>query len=237
MANYKDASQSVREYIKKNQLKVGAQLPSEAELSEFLGISRLKLREALKCLKTEGRIYAIQGKGTFVACEMNNIENVLNYNNGVTEMIRANGFEPGVAAFTKKLVQAKGNVATALKVKEGSDVVMCSRVRLADGVPVVYTTDYLANHISQAFISNMDENISIYDFIENECGISIGTCRTQMIPAKADKYLSEVLNVPLEALLMKFHLRLNDVFGEPLVYAEEYFKPDVFDFVILRTRK
>jgi len=237
MANYKDASQSVREYIAKNQLKVGEQIPSEAELSEILGISRLKLREALKCLKTEGRIYAIQGKGTFVACEMNNIENVLNYNNGVTEMIRANGFEPGVASFTKKLVQAKGNVATELGVKEGSDVVMCSRVRLANGVPVVYTTDYLSNRISQAFISNMDENISIYDFIESECGIPIGTCRTQMIPAKADKYLAAALNVPLDALLMKFRLRLNDVFGEPLVYAEEYFKPDEFDFVVLRTRK
>ena len=237
MANYKDASQNVREYIEKNRLKVGAQLPSGAELSEILGISRLKLREALKGLKTEGRVYAIQGKGTFVACEMNNIENVLNYNNGVTEMIRANGFEPGVAAFTKKLVPARGHVANALGVKDGSDVVMCSRVRLANGEPVVYTTDYLSNRIAQAFISNMDDNISIYDFIENECGIPIGTCRTEMIPAKADEYLAEVLNLPNDALLMKFRLRLTDVFGEPLVYAEEYFKPEVFDFVVLRTRK
>ena len=124
-----------------------------------------------------------------------------------------------------------------LGVKEGSDVVVCSRVRLADGKPVVYTTDYLSNRISQAFIGSMDDNISIYDFIENECGIPIGTCRTQMIPAKADEYLADVLDVPVDALLMKFRLRLNDVFGEALVYAEEYFKPDVFDFVVLRTRK
>ena len=49
--------------------------------------------------------------------------------------------------------------------------------------------------------------------------------------------LYDALNVPMDALLMKFRLRLNDVLGEPLVYAEEYFKPDVFDFVVLRTRK
>lgn len=237
MANYADTSQSIRDYIENNHLKSGDQLPSETALSKILGVSRLKLREALNGLKTEGRVYAVQGKGTFVAYEMNNIENILNYNFGVTEMIRANGFVPGVSRYKKELVCADEQVAKNLGLKEGTDVLMCSRVRLANDTPVVYTTDYLSTRIAQKFLSNMDENISLYDFIEKKCGISIGVSRTELLPAQADAVLSELLNIPKDTLLMKFRLVLSDVLGEPLVYAVEYFRTDAFDFVVLRTRK
>ena len=237
MANYADASQSIRAYMEENHLRSGDKLPSEAEFSKMLGISRLKLREALNGLKAEGRVYAVQGKGTFVAYETENIENVLNYNFGVTEMIRANGFTPGVKRFSKTLVRANEQVAKSLGVEVGMDILKCSRVRLANEHPVVYSTDYLATRIAQDFISNMDENISLYDFIENKCGISIGVSKTELIPAKADGRLAELLDIPKETLLMKFRLVLSDVLGEPLVYAEEYFRTDMFDFVVLRTRK
>lgn len=237
MANYEDLHQIIRNYIKEVGLKVGDQLPSETELSQILGISRLKLREALNGLKTEGRIYAIQGKGTYVACDMDNIENVLNYNSGVTEMIRATGFTPGVAGFSKKFIPADEMLSKYLGVQVGDQVLVCSRVRLANNVPVVYTTDYLSERIARPFLESTDENTSIYDFIENQCGIPIGICRTELIPAKADKKLSKYLNISVDTLLMKFRLTLNDVLGKPLVYAEEYFRADSFDFVVLRTRK
>ena len=237
MANYADASQSIRDYIEENHLKAGEKLPSEAEFSKILGISRLKLREALNGLKTEGRVYAVQGKGTFVAYETDNIENVLNYNLGVTEMMRANGYVPGVSKFIKALVRASEQVAKNLGIEEGMDVLKCSRVRLANEMPAVYTTDYLSTRIAQEFLSNMDENVSLYDFIEQKCGIPIGVSKTELIPAKADTKLAELLGIPKDTLLMKFQLALSDVLGEPLVYAEEYFRTDVFDFVVLRTRK
>lgn len=237
MANYSEVSQKIREYIEENNMKAGEQLPSEAEFSKILGISRLKLREALNGLKTEGRIYAVQGKGTFVAYEMDNIENILNYNLGVTEMIRAHGYIPGVSKYKKSLEKANKKVAASLSVKEGVDILRCSRVRSANNTPIGYTTDYLSPRIAQSFISNMDEKVSLYDFIEKDCGIAIGISKTELIPAKADATLSELLEVPKDTLLMKFQMVLNDVLGEPLVYAEEYFRTDMFHFVVLRTRK
>lgn len=237
MANYSDASQKIRKYIEENNLKAGEKLPSEAEFSKILGISRLKLREALNGLKTEGRVYAVQGKGTYVAYEQDNIENVLNYNLGVTEMIRAHGYMPGVRNYSKGLEKTDKRLATSLAVKEGMDVLRCSRVRMANDTPVGYTTDYLSPRIAQAFIGNMDENMSLYDFIEQECEVAIGISKTELIPAIADKKLADYLEVPEGTLLMKFQMVLNDVLGEPLVYAEEYFRTDIFNFVVLRTRK
>jgi GntR family transcriptional regulator len=87
-------------------MKSGDRLPSETELSEQLGVSRLTLREAINTLKHEGLVYSVQGKGTFVACNIEQISDTLNNNLGITEMIEASGYRPGVGNFEKKLVKA-----------------------------------------------------------------------------------------------------------------------------------
>lgn len=48
-------------------LKEGYKLPSERELAEVLGVSRPKLREALKQLEQNGLVTVRHGEGTFIA--------------------------------------------------------------------------------------------------------------------------------------------------------------------------
>lgn len=54
------------DYIAKKQLGPGDQLPTERELAEMIGVSRLPLREALCMLKGLGVVEAKQGLGVFV---------------------------------------------------------------------------------------------------------------------------------------------------------------------------
>ena len=59
-------AQKLISYIAVNRLKEGEQLPSERELIELIGVSRIPLREALCMLKGLGIIEAKHGKGIFV---------------------------------------------------------------------------------------------------------------------------------------------------------------------------
>jgi len=52
--------------IRKGDLKVGDRLPSEAELTEQLGVGRSSLREALRALSLVGIINVRHGKGAYV---------------------------------------------------------------------------------------------------------------------------------------------------------------------------
>jgi len=54
------------DYIAKKGLKPGDRLPTERELVDMIGVSRLPLREALCMLKGLGVVEAKQGKGVFV---------------------------------------------------------------------------------------------------------------------------------------------------------------------------
>lgn len=58
------------QFIARNHLKAGDQLPSEKQLTEMLKVSRLPLREALARLRALGVIAVRQGKGAFV-CPVN----------------------------------------------------------------------------------------------------------------------------------------------------------------------
>jgi len=49
-----------------SQLKPHSKLPSERELSETLGVSRMTLRHAIGDLQSEGLLYSVPGSGTFV---------------------------------------------------------------------------------------------------------------------------------------------------------------------------
>ena len=66
---YEQVGGQLRELIISGELSVGDKLPSEIELGEMFGVSRLTVREALKGLKSEGLLRTTRGVkgGSFVS--------------------------------------------------------------------------------------------------------------------------------------------------------------------------
>jgi GntR family transcriptional regulator len=61
------AAQYIRRQIETGRYAGGERLPSESELAESFGLSRLTVRQAMAQLSTEGLVERRQGVGTFVA--------------------------------------------------------------------------------------------------------------------------------------------------------------------------
>lgn len=59
-------TEELRERIGKLQADVPVRIPSERDLSEMLGVSRISVRAAIKNLVQEGRLVQEQGRGTFI---------------------------------------------------------------------------------------------------------------------------------------------------------------------------
>jgi len=194
------------------------------------------LREAMNALKSEGILHAVQGRGTFIVCDYNHIADSLNVNYSVTEMIEISGYRPGVSFFEKNLVKADALIAKKLHVQEGSDVLMCTRIHLADDIPVVLSEDCLAPTLATEFLGVADENISLYNFVEKQLGIKIGFCVTEIEPTLADKRCAELLKVAEGVPLLKLFVSVSDAYGAPLIYAIEHFRPDKFKFIVTRGR-
>ena len=237
MASYVKARKKIINYIKKNGLNVGDKLPSEAVLSKELSISRLTLRESINVLQGEGFVYTIHGKGSFISSDLKHISDTLNNNLGITEMIELAGSKPGTKDFERILVTANKEVANNLRIEEGTDVLVCKRIRTADGKPVVYSIDYFAPRLVSGFLNIKDKNVSIYKFIEEDNRLKIDNSIVEIIPYKCTSDLARMLDYKKDEPLLKLIQTITDEKGNPLIYAIEYLRPDCFKILISRKRK
>ncbi len=63
---YRQAAEVLRKKILTGEFPPGSALPSERDLSEMLGVSRIPIREALKALEYVGIVQQVRGKGVIV---------------------------------------------------------------------------------------------------------------------------------------------------------------------------
>ncbi|WP_197094194.1 GntR family transcriptional regulator [Nonomuraea sp. SBT364] len=115
-------------------------LPTERSLAEEFSASRLTVRLVLDQLELEGRVYRVQGSGTF-ASEPRIAKSV--ELTSFSEDMRARGLRPGSLAVTEERIPAGAEVGYALGISPAAEVLHVRRVRTADGEPICLEHSYL----------------------------------------------------------------------------------------------
>src|SRR6059058_1119123 len=121
---YFQLKEIMRERIRSDEWKPGDLIPSERELSEKYGISRMTARQAITELVNEGLFYREQGKGTFVSHLK--ISQQLIRLTGFTEDIRARGQRPDTKVLSATMCPADESTAERLRIKTGQ-LIFCLR--------------------------------------------------------------------------------------------------------------
>lgn len=123
----------LREIILESQ--PGAPLPTEAELTARFECSRWSVRKALGTLRNEGLIRSGQGRRSLVVdtTPHESFEGVIS----AGAVFRRLGYRPGHRLISAQPLPAGGEVARQLGVREGENVIGISRVRMANGRPVL----------------------------------------------------------------------------------------------------
>jgi Transcriptional regulators len=228
------AEQELRQAITGGTFLPGSQLPTEAELCEMLGVSRTVVREALRVLEDDGLVARRHGIGTFVRNRP--ILKNLNFNFGITEMIESAGLKSGTSHLAIQNETADEEKAEQLRVPLGTALVTVERVRTANGRPVVYSLDTLAESLIQRADINPQAllSASIYNILQSSLGNIIEYGVARLLPVAAPKHVIEKLQLPQNALTLYIVQTDYNALDEPLVYSCEYHLPDAFDFMVWR---
>lgn len=231
------ALQELRQAITGGTFRPGAQLPTEAELCEMLGVSRTVVREALRVLEDDGLVVRRHGVGTFVRNQP--IIKNLNFNFGITEMIESAGLKAGTSHLAFQQETADEEKAKQLSVPLGTPLVTVERIRTADGRPVVYSLDTLTEELFKK--ADFDPQVllseSIYSLLETSLGQVIEYGIARLLPVVAPQPVAEKLHLPANGLTLYIVQTDYSSGDQPLVYSREYHLPDAFDFVIWRRGK
>lgn len=209
-------------------------LPSEPDLARLVGASRATLRQALAELEMEGLIIRKHGVGTFVNQRVLNIGQRLDEVWDFLEMIEVAGHAASPRHHYMNLEPASPELAEKLGLEPGDEVIITANVFLADDIPVIYCIDYLPSHLVTQAYRQEELQGPVYSFLINRCETRIEYCIAELLPVVATEEVAALLECERAAPLQYVRETGYSDGDQPIIYSEEYYRPEFFNFTIVR---
>jgi len=218
----------VRELIEKPNYQKGELLPKEVDMANKLGISRNTVRQAISKLVIEGLLERKKGVGTKVATQ--NISTQLKNWMSFTHEMKKKGIEVVNYKIEVLKVLADENIAQALQIKEGTEVLKLDRIRGDETEPFVYFSSYL--HPRIGLTGNEDFTRPLYEIIENDFSIIADLSRDTITAILADKQIASTLKLKENEAILHRSRIVFDPGKRPIEYGLCYYKANKFSYTI-----
>lgn len=211
------------------------QLPTERDLAETFGVTRLTVRRALDQLGYEGRVYRTQGAGTFVS-EPRIAKSV--ELTSFTQDMRARGLVPGSLSTKVEEIAAGAEIGARLALSPRDPVAHIFRVRTADGEPMCIENTYVPAKLAPGLAANAVEG-SLYQLLTETYHLRVEKAEQSIHATVLDPAMAKLLGVPEFSPAFKVLRVAYDARNQRIEYAESVYRADrySYDFVIYRTSR
>jgi GntR family transcriptional regulator len=180
---------------------VGGAIPSERQLSQDLGVSRLTVRAAIDELAREGYLVRRRGSGTFVREPKIAQELTMT---SFSEEMRRRGMRPGSKTLSLDVKHAGAYLGRCLHVSPSERIVVAERLRLADDETMAIETLHVPERIVPGLTREDFDETSFYDLLEERYGVEIVGGVQTIEPTVTNEEESELLGVPLHSPAFQF---------------------------------
>jgi GntR family transcriptional regulator len=206
----------------------GDQVPSESVLGEKFHVSRTTVRQALGELVNQGLLTRVQGKGTFVAHPR--IRQRLTRLTGFTEDFQARLMKPASELLRQGKEPAGSRVASALRITEGTPVIVLERLRLADDLPVAMEIAHLREDLFPSFNAAEFPGGSLYTYLAETFNTIPTTAHQDMEAIGCPGPKARLLGIPKGGPVLHIYRTTFDQSGMPFEQVESFYRGDRYVF-------
>jgi GntR family transcriptional regulator, N-acetylglucosamine utilization regulator len=231
---YYQIQRRLLEQIRLGAFQAGQSLPSEQEISEQLGVSRMTGRQALKSLRDLGVTYSIQGKGTFVSGIK--LEKDFRQVASFTEEMQARGLRPKSKVLSFEVIPSDDESANALQLMPGDRVISLRRIRFADSSPVGIEWSRIPLRRCPDLIDVFDARASLYETLAQHYGIRMALANEVVEAGLATIQDSKLLEVSKKSAVFLFTRISYLQNGEPTEFVKSVYRGDRYKIVNRLTR-
>lgn len=177
--------------ISRGKYQAGQQLPTEVELCEMYGVSRITTRRAISDLVEEGVLSRQQGKGTFVTASK--IKNELISIGGFMDYSTETGKPHRSRILSTRIIDADERQSRDLRIPVGDPVLRIERLLYVDDTPLINETSYYSCRRFPNFETYIGESVSTYAILKE---------KYQTVSARAEKSINVVSAQKEESVLL-----------------------------------
>lgn len=212
-------------------------LPSEKDLCEHFGVSRITVRKALELLEIKNLIYTIHGKGTFVKPKI--MDEHLSKIHSFGETLSQKGYKgyTRIVSFEEYATDQSINFLLDDPVFGGPCQI--SLIGYIDDSPAVFYRSILRKSTGMDMYreaQKLEQNnipFSTYDLYK-KLGIEIAKVNQKVLAINADETLAEQLNVNTNDALLVLESMVFDSDMVPYEYKRGYYRTDRYSFNLNR---
>lgn len=230
----------IKEQILTGKLKKGDKIPSEKELCQMFGVSRITVRQAISEAINEGLLFTVQGKGTFVSRNGDKIDQGLVKITSFESAIKSKGLSAGTKVLGHKIQPADFALCKILNLDITDGVFNLNLLGTADGQPFVFYNSYFQVSTGMKFYQRAIKKekegvafstIDLYREFEDLMPIYAEQTFEAVV---ADKYLAEILKVNEKHPLFLISSIIYTKGDIPVEYKKAFYRGDKYKFHIRR---
>jgi len=225
------------DFIVSGAIPSGERLPTEAELCERYGVSRVTVRAALRSLQDAGLIVVRQGFGSTVIPHGKTITSGLDRLCSSETFARDTGREVGISGLEIGELDVVGQSAQRLDVKPGTRVLVVRRIKLNGGIPVGWIVDHVPGEVLDPTTVEREFSGSMLDILLAHPELEVEYSDCDVVPVNLDPALARRLKVETGTAALYLDEQRCTRDGRVVNWSQSWLLPEHLRFSLRRRRQ
>ncbi|MCB2130560.1 MAG: GntR family transcriptional regulator [Rhodobacteraceae bacterium] len=226
------AGQFILDLIKGPGYRAGDRIPSERDLSEQSGISRMTMRKAISHLVDLGVLERRGTAGTFLPTAV--IRRPMSdgmFAHGISEIVRQCGGVPGSKLLVFERHAADLRLAERLGIRQSDPVVVMRRLRTVNGQPFCIETTHMADaRVPGLVADDLLGKMSFYEILRERYGIRMYGGEGLISMTSASPREASLLELGRETSCLLLQAVSLDVDDRPMEFLHSINHPRMVEF-------
>lgn len=210
--------------IENGEFREGEKIPSELELGELFGASRITIRRAVKELADEGVLRIVRGKGTFVEKAKRPVR-ILNLEEGFTDGLQIGNHQVTKVILEKKIITANKGLAKLFGEEGSLEVLKLVRIIKEGDRPISVDYAFLPISIYPDIEHLVADNVSTFRLIHQHYGIMFKKAKKEVEIVHPTDEVAKRMNVsPLDQVVQIRKIIWDET--RPVHFSQYYLRAD-----------
>lgn len=217
----------LKEKIISGELAYGDKMPTENDLSEAFGVSRITAKRAMTELAEEGFVSRQRGKGSHVKYK-HRAKKVPVPMGGLLESLKILGRQSQVQSLLFHPAIPPADIRKRFNIKATDALIHSKRIRLSDGIPFGYYGSWTRD-IGDCYTPHAMEQTSRIEIFK-QAGIALGKIQQHVTATVSNVETAMHLDIGVGKPLLVINRSIFDKNGDLFDYLYAYYRPDQYQF-------